>query len=138
VIDPGYFTQIWKQRSVSAVSIQFAVVRAAFLRDLLGQIPAAASLPFLGAWAGAYARRMGKRVVYSPYLSGVSDIPWESLVSDAEVQLFASRYCDIIPDRRYYPCGLSLAKPFALEQMPALKFSSQPETTYHQRAAKNA
>lgn len=138
VLDPGYFTHIWKQRSVSAVSVQFAVVKAAFLRDLLQQLPSAASLAFLGAWAGAYAMKTGQRVVYSPYLSGVSDVHWNNLVSDSEVQLFADRYRDIIPDRRYYSCGLSLAEPFALGEMPALKFSCQPETCYHQRAAKNA
>ncbi len=116
VLDPGYFTHIWKQRSVSAVSVQFAVVKAAFLRDLLQQLPAAASLPFLGAWAGAYAMKTGQRVVYSPYLSGVSDVHWNTLISDSELQLFADRYRDIIPDRRYYSCGLSLAEPFALRR----------------------
>jgi hypothetical protein len=138
VLDPGYFTHIWKQRSVSAVSMQFAVVKATFLRDLLQQIPAVASLPFLGAWAGAYAAQTGKRVVYSPYLGGVSDVPWQNLVGDPEVQLFAERYRDIIPDRRYYARGLSLAEPFALGEMPALKFSGQPKAAYHQYAAKNA
>jgi len=33
VVDPGYFTQMRKQRSVSAVSQRFAVVRAGFLRE---------------------------------------------------------------------------------------------------------
>ena len=138
VLDPGYFTHIWKQRSVSAVSVQFAVVKAVFLRDLLRQVPASASLPLLGAWAGAYATKAGKRIVYSPYLGGVSDVHWNTLVSDSEVQVFADRYRDIIPDRRYYSCALSLAEPFALGKIPALKFSSRPEASYHQRAAKNA
>ena len=138
ILDPGYFTQIWKQRSVSAVSVQFAVIRATFLKDLLQQLPASASLPFLGAWAGAYAIRSGKRVVYSPYLSGVSDIVWETMIDPSEVRLFAEINRDIIPDQRYYSRGLSLSKPFALGEAEASKFGSQPEATYHKPAPKNA
>ena len=138
ILDPGYFTHIWKQRSVSAVSVQFAVIKAAFLRDLLRQLPPDASLPFLGAWAGAYAIRVGKRVVYSPYLSGVSDVVWENLIDASEVRLFAEVNRDIIPDRRYYARGLSLSKPFALGELPTSKFGSQPEPAYHKSAPKNA
>jgi hypothetical protein len=111
--DPGYFGQVWKQRSVSAVSTQFAVVRASFLCELLLQIPESASVAFLGAWAGALALRTGKRVVYSPFLSGVSDLDWETLADPAEQGLFASMNRDIIPDRRFYSRNLSLEKPFA-------------------------
>lgn len=138
VTDPGYFTQIWKQRSVSAVSVQFAVIRAAFLEELLQQLPANASLPFLGAWAGAYAVRTGRRVVYSPYLGGVSDVCWETLIDDSEVRLFAELNSDIIPDHRYYSRGLSLWKPFALGDATASKLSCEPESNNHQTAANNA
>lgn len=119
VLDPGYFTQIWKQRSVSAVSVQFAVVKAVFLKSLLQQLPSNVSLPFLGAWAGAYALRTGQRVIYSPYLSGVSDFIWHALIDSAEVQLFECSNRDIIPDLRYYSKSLSLSTPFALREDPA-------------------
>jgi glycosyltransferase involved in cell wall biosynthesis len=112
--DPGYFGQMWKQRSVSAVSTQFAVVRASFLYEVLQQIPQGASVAFLGAWAGALALRTGKRVVYSPFLSGASDVDWEALADAAEQALFARMNGDIIPDRRFYSRNLSLEKPFAL------------------------
>ena len=146
VLDPGYFTQVWKQRSVSAVSVQFAVMRAAFLVDLLEQLPPRATLPFLGAWAGAYAIRTGRRIIYSPYLSGVSDFHWESLISVMESRLFEDLNRDIIPDRRYYSRHLSLSEPFALgngsrKTTPAFhlsKFSDQPKPGYHQPTAKNA
>jgi glycosyltransferase involved in cell wall biosynthesis len=118
VLDPGYFTQIWKQRSVSAVSVQFAVVRAGFLKSLLQYLPSNASLPFLGAWAGAYALRTGQRVIYSPYLSGVSDFDWHTLLDPAELQLFECSNRDIIPDLRYYSKSLSLSTPFALSENP--------------------
>lgn len=111
--DPGYFGQMWKQRSVSAVSSQFAVVRASFLYDILQKAPDSASLAFLGAWAGALALRSGKRVVYSPFLSGVSDRDWDTLVDPAEQALFARTNHDIIPDWRFYSRNLSLEKPFA-------------------------
>ncbi|MGH9620041.1 MAG: glycosyltransferase [Bryobacteraceae bacterium] len=112
MLDPGYFTQMWKQRSVSAVSTQFAVIDAAFLADLLGSIPRV-PVALLGAWAGAHALRRGKRVVYSPFLSGVSDLDWEPLFDASEQTLFAEINRDLIPDRRFYSRCLSLAKPFA-------------------------
>ncbi len=113
-LDSGYFTQLWKQRSVSAVSIQFSVVRAAFLADLLRDLPPQASLPFLGAWAGARAARTGKRVVYSPFLSGISDLDWQTLVTPQEKKVFADLNRDLIPDQRYYPRSFSLDRPFRL------------------------
>ncbi|MGI9072097.1 MAG: glycosyltransferase [Bryobacteraceae bacterium] len=114
VLDPGYFGQVWKQRSVSAVSTQFAVIKATFLLELLTVLPRQASLPFLGAWAGAHAMRSGKRVVYSPFLGGVSDLDWESLVTSSERNVFSEMNKDLIPDRRFYSRHLSLEKPFAL------------------------
>jgi glycosyltransferase involved in cell wall biosynthesis len=111
--DPGYFGEIWKQRSVSAVATQFAVVRASFLRDLLRELPEAASLAYLGAWAGAFALRTGKHVAYSPFLSGLSDLDWDTLASPAEQKLFALMNRDLIPDRRFYSRNFSLEKPFA-------------------------
>ncbi|MBV9759318.1 MAG: glycosyltransferase [Acidobacteriaceae bacterium] len=111
--DPGYFAQMWKQRSVSAVSSQFAVIRASFLIDVLRASPETASLAYLGAWAGARAFRTGKRVAYSPYLSGASNFDWNSLIDPAEESLFAELNRDLIPDHRFYSRNLSLDKPFA-------------------------
>jgi glycosyltransferase involved in cell wall biosynthesis len=105
-IDPGYFAQMWKQRSVSAVSSQFAVLRASFLREL----PADASIPFLGAWAGASALRLSKRIVYSPFLSAVSDVDWNALVTAGERASFQKINQDILPDRRYYSRYLGLKR----------------------------
>ncbi|MGH9583285.1 MAG: hypothetical protein ACRD4O_10145, partial [Bryobacteraceae bacterium] len=111
-LDPGYFTQMWKQRSVSAVSTQFAVADAAFLVGLFSDLPRV-SVAFLGAWAGAHALRAGKRIVYSPFLSGASDLDWEPLFDPCEQRLFAESNRDLIPDRRFYSRCLSLEKPFA-------------------------
>jgi glycosyltransferase involved in cell wall biosynthesis len=105
-IDPGYFAQMWKQRSVSAVSSQFAVIRASFL----GELPADASIPFLGAWAGAAALRLGKRIVYSPFLSAVSHLDWNALVTDQERNAFRTAHRDILPDSRYYSRHLGLTR----------------------------
>ncbi len=112
--DPGYFGQLWKQRSVSAVAVQFAVVRAEFLAELIDTLPEQASLTLLGAWAGAHALRTGKRVVYSPFLSGISDLDWGSLVDPTELNLFEETNRDIIPDRRFYSPHFSQREPFEL------------------------
>jgi Glycosyl transferase family 2 len=118
-IDPGYFTQIMKQRSVSAVSSQFAVIRASFLRELPGDV----SIPSLGSWAGAVALRQGKRIVYSPFLSAVSSIDWDALISPAERESFQNANRDILPDQRYYSRYLGLNKESAyrpVAEVPAV------------------
>lgn len=114
--DPGYFGQLWKQRSVSAVSTQFAVIRSDFLRQLLEAIPDHASLAFLGIWAGAHALRINQRVAYSPFLRATSDVQWDSFTSSSEIASFERANCDIIPDRRFYSPHFSLHEPFALEE----------------------
>jgi Glycosyl transferase family 2 len=110
--DPGYFGQIWKQRSVSAVSTRFAALKARFLVELLESLPAKVSIGFLGAWAGAHALKTGKRVVYSPFLSGVSDAEEES-PDESEKQLFRERY-GVIRDARFYPFVFSRTEPYKL------------------------
>jgi len=107
-LDPGYFTQMRKQRSVSAVSAQFAVLRAGFLSELLKDSSAQASIPMLGAWAGAHALRTRKRVIYSPFLSAVSDLDWDALVKPEELSEFKRRNADLMPDCRFYPAAFSL------------------------------
>jgi hypothetical protein len=113
--DPGYFAQMWKQRSVSAVSLQLAAIESRYLLKVLCQVPAAASIAFGGAWIGAEAIRDHRRVIYSPFLSGISDTNWESFVTPEERKAFLRMNADIIPDRRYYPKPFSLQKGFALE-----------------------
>ncbi len=125
--DPGYSSQIWKQRSVSAVFTQFAVVKAGFLLEALDELPAGASLAFLGAWLGAEAWRKQQRVVYSPFLSGVSEVDWEPLSSADEQELFMQQNRDLIPDHRFYPRGLSLTKGFAFGDS---EYAPAPEMPY--------
>lgn len=111
--EPGYFAHLWKQRSVSAVATQFAVIRASFLCEALRHAPESASIAFLGAWAGAQAMRTGRHIAYSPWLSGVSELDWQTLISAEEQELFARANHDLIPDRRFYSPNLSLERPFA-------------------------
>ncbi len=108
-VDPGYFTQVLKQRSVSAVSSRFAVFAAGSLQRLLNsKISSAASIPFLGAWAGAYSLRNGQRVAYSPYVSAVSDLDWDALPTAEERDIFRKETAGILPDQRFYPRYFSL------------------------------
>jgi hypothetical protein len=105
---------MWKQRSVSAVTTQFAAVKARFLLDVASEIPPTASLLFLGAWLGAIAQRRAKRIAYSPFVSGISDLDWEALTPFAEQELFARENRDLIPDHRFYSPGLSADAGFTL------------------------
>lgn len=115
-IDPGYFTQMMKQRSVSCVSSQFAVVRTAALSQIAEQSPANATVAMLGAWAGAWAWRQEKRVIYSPFLSGVSIMDWDAFTTREERDLFRAINGDLMPDHRFYPreFGMRMETPYQL------------------------
>jgi glycosyltransferase involved in cell wall biosynthesis len=113
--EPGYFAQLRKRRSVSSVSIYLSAVRASFLLESLEALPPEASVGFLGAWLGAHAYRRGQRIVYTPFLSGVSDFGWGSSPGGAECDAFRARYSDLIPDSRFYSRHFSLEEPFRLE-----------------------
>ncbi len=125
VHDRGYFAQLWKQRSVSAVSTRFCVFDAAFLTDLLRDCGhwKHVSLAWLGAWAGAFALRTGRRVVYSPFFSAASNQDWYRDVSPAERAEFLATHHDILPDRRFYSKHLSLSPDLAYRPAPPAPLS---------------
>lgn len=112
--DPGYFVQMWKPHSVSAVSAQHLIVDGSFLLDALasGRIPREIPLSCLGEWLGAVAARWQKRVVYSPFLGVRSTVDWQSQSrwTPTEQGRFAFANGDFIPDLRFYSqhFGLSL------------------------------
>jgi len=107
--DPGYFAQMWKQHSVSAVSSQHAVIDPRFLLEFIEQLPAArVGIPYLGAWLGAYARRTGRRVVYTPFMTATCDTDWDALVSDEERAAFVATNRDVVPEIRLLSPHLGL------------------------------
>lgn len=101
--DAGYFHQMWKQRSVDAVSSRFCLFDAGFFLDVLdnGQ-PNDISLRSLGLWAGARAARIGRRVVYSPFLTATADADWHEWRSDNERRKFLHEIHDFSSEPRYY------------------------------------
>jgi glycosyltransferase involved in cell wall biosynthesis len=108
--DPGYFAQMWKQHSVSAVRAHNIVISGEFLMDALisGRIPSNAPLRMLGEWLGATALRWGKRVVYSPFLAVQGSLNWEDLVSREDLVRFLESNIDLMPDLRFYSKHLDL------------------------------
>jgi hypothetical protein len=115
--DPGYYAQVWKPRSVSAVSTQFCVFETRFLCDLLTAIAdQPATLPYLGAWAGAFAKQTGRRIVTSPFLLGRTNEDWDDLTTDTQRVAFTNANHDVLPDTRFYPgCfGSDAARPYDL------------------------
>jgi len=109
-LDPGYFTQLMKQRSVSAVSSQFAVIKTTALRKIAQQSPSNATVVMLGEWSAAWALRNGKRIAYSPYLSAVSNTDWRTLAPQTEVREFRSANADLMPDHRFYPKAFGMGQ----------------------------
>lgn len=130
--DPGYFGQAWKQRSVGAVSTQCSVVKASFLAETLGSIPAGATTAYLGAWLGAHALRTKKRIVYTPFLGGISGTNWDQYITSEERSLFASANRDILPDRRYYPEPFSLKTGYVLATDESGKVKTSKRAKYQQ------
>jgi O-antigen biosynthesis protein len=107
--DPGYFAQMWKQHSVSAVSSQHAMIDPRFLLEFIERMPAArVSLPYLGAWLGAYARRTARRVIYTPFMTATCDGDFDALVSDEERAAFVALNGDVIPEKRLLSAHLGL------------------------------
>jgi len=108
VHDPGYFAQMWKAKSVSAVSAQFCVVDARFMQAFLESLTEELPVSILGAWAGAFARKKGKRVVYSPYLLAKSEESRASETLDEDWRKFCSANGSVIPETRLLSPWLSL------------------------------
>ena len=107
--DPGYFASMWKQHSVSAVSAQFCVMDAAFLLAVLQKAcPPDTSPVMLGQWAGAWALRSRRRVVYTPFLRARTRQDWQAMASDDQRRGFLRANRDLMPDNRYYSHWLSL------------------------------
>ena len=108
IADPGYFGQMWKERTVSAISTRISLIRATDLLRILSTLPPEATLPHLGIWIAAHARRNGRRVVYSPFLHAIEKQPAQAPMSQVEEESFRASNADLIPDRRYYPQPFSL------------------------------
>jgi hypothetical protein len=113
IVDPGYFTQMRKQRSVSAVSSRFAVLRAEFLREAFESGGFQNVRVFdLGPWLGRFALRRRERIVFSPFLR--CDAQAEDLVQQTETPRVADA------DNRYYPVHFGLS--------PGTSYRLIPET----------
>ena len=113
--DPGYFAQMWKQHSVSAVRMHHAVVDGAFLLDALisGRIAPEAPLSLLGEWIGATALRWGKRVVYSPFLAAEASSRYRDTHSAGDLLEFLRVNLALFPDHRFYSQYLDLRREHA-------------------------
>lgn len=116
--DPGYFGQMWKQRSVGAISSSLAVLRATDLVRILEQLPLEATIENLGCWVGALALRENRRVIYSPFLHGVDRNAPRVRMSQAEEQSFRTQYPAQSPDRRFYPKPFSLMHGYHIVEEP--------------------
>ncbi len=130
VSDPGYFGQMWKERSVCALGTSLCLIRSVDLVRILAALPAEATLDHLGCWIAADALRHGRRIIYSPFLHAVENHPRKSPMSQVEEEAFRARYAALIPDRRYYPAPFSLAKGYEISDDS--KFADEPKPTNHQ------
>ena len=109
--DPGYQGQMWQQRSVSAIAAALTVIEPGCLADALAACAdAPVTLASLGAWCGAQARRTGRRVIYTPFVTGRAAAGLAAPTA-AEAQAFAGRAADVIPDAALFSPRLARRGP---------------------------
>jgi len=100
--DPGYFVQLFKSHSVSAISLRHAIVQRDFLEKAVvaaGQV----SLETLEAWIGGLAFEQGRRIIYTPFIVATTQaVGWPIGASETERQLFRARFAALLPDTRFY------------------------------------
>jgi glycosyltransferase involved in cell wall biosynthesis len=116
--DPGYFAQMWKQHSVNAVSSQNSVVDSLFLDRVLEKFDEfPVSLQGLGYWVGAFAKGESKRIIYSPLLTGKTDLDWDDMVSQEEKTTFVCLNYKLFPDTSLLSSHLGLTKETAYQSV---------------------
>jgi hypothetical protein len=75
--DPGYFAFNWKQRSVDVIPLVLSVVSVRALRSTIKNTLDFGNIDvdpqYLGEWISAEVKKRGRRVIYSPYIQGLSD-----------------------------------------------------------------
>ncbi len=110
-VDPGYFTQLRKQRSVSAVSSRFAVLRMEFLNEAF-EAGGFQDVPVeeLGPWLGQFALHRRRRIIFSPFL--------QCSLSSGEFSPSSVPLRVKSIDHRYYPrfFGVTEATAYKLRQ----------------------
>jgi glycosyltransferase involved in cell wall biosynthesis len=110
--DPGYFVQAWKPHSVSAVAFDHCVIDSHFAADALASlVPSGASFDQLGDWLGAAARRQGRRVIYTPFLSATPGVDRDSHIPEIARKAFVTAHGDLMPDALLWPPHTGLTGP---------------------------
>ncbi|WP_264603903.1 glycosyltransferase [Sphingobium sp. B8D3B] len=124
IADPGYAAQLWKQRSVSAVSVQHAVFDASFLNEALERaIFFDAPIAHLSAWIGGCAAKTGRRVIYSPFFSAQTDFDLTDQVSPRDKGVFLSAHAELMPERRLRSPNFGIRSADAYEPCLAASYS---------------
>jgi O-antigen biosynthesis protein len=126
--DPGYFAQVWKPHSASAIPTQHCVARADFLVNALRRLDASGlSSCNLAMWLGAAARMAGGRVVYSPFFCARSKArPTEPTAIERDA--FLAAYRELIPERSLLSPWLGLRPATAYQTMlPAQRHAEEED-----------
>ena len=105
--DPGYYAQALKARPCSGVNPLFFLADTRFLREALARLPEVATLAGLGAWLGAMAAGTGRRVAFSPLISGLCAEPGRVAepMKTAKRRAFRERYGTLVSAQNLIPAG---------------------------------
>ena len=114
VTDSGYFAQMWKQRTVSALGVGFCVMRLDLLEQALSRCSDdTAAISRLVVPLAELARQSGQRMIYSPFLHGRCQTSDSERIAEitGENQLLPGERATA-PDDPGYAAALSLGHPY--------------------------
>ncbi|MBS0603536.1 MAG: glycosyltransferase [Verrucomicrobia bacterium] len=130
--DPGFFAQMWKPHSVSAISSGHCVVLTSFLKEVIPQlISLKGSIAYLGPCLGALAREGGKRVLFSPFMRARARMVPESLATPECLSRFLTRFWNLIPDEKLLSPRLGINAKSAYLPVPAIERLQHLENLKH-------
>ena len=106
--DVGYFAQMWKPHSASAVPVEHCLIELGFLANALQQLAGTGvTFDYLSAWLGAIARERDRRVIYSPFFSARVNGPLAG-ADTQEKAAFIAAHSSLIPERALFSRHLGL------------------------------
>lgn len=111
------------QRSVSSVDARFCMVQVAFLREVLERSGCDLGDPLLAAWFAAVAREQRKRVLFTPYATGLLHESTAVRCIDEEARYrFLTEYGKWLTSDCYYSRFLGLSGGTAFQHVrPGLR-----------------
>jgi hypothetical protein len=124
--DSGYFAQMWKQRSVTGVSMAQVVLTRDFALALAARLETDVSWTVASLAAADLARAQERRVVYTPFIEATGTGALVPVLTQDERRTYADWLEALADDRRWYPAALGDREAYRPDSSTA---SGRPESS---------